>query len=280
MTQLTPLIDTQALTRNRGRADRTALFLQEAARDEIEDRLAMVNKSFSAPGIVSAYPDLWTGRMTNASVRPEADTIDLMPNQHDLVIHSLGLHWANDPVGQLIQCRRALKADGLLLAVALGGQTLNELRASLAEAEVAETGGLSPRVAPMAEVRDLGALLQRAGLALPVADTVPLRVRYQSMWHLMRDLRTMGETNALTGRGRSTTRPGIFKKAADIFSATFPAADEGYMPPFELMARQAGPRMPASKNRCAQVLRRRALPMHSERTKRRCQIDLHANPFI
>ncbi|MBY5933368.1 methyltransferase domain-containing protein [Tateyamaria omphalii] len=235
MKQPAPLTDLCALTRNRARADMSALFLQEAARDEIQDRLMMVNKSFSSVGVVAAFPDLWKGQIDGAHVVEEQETLPLDQARHDLVIHSLGLHWANDPVGQLIQCRRAMKSDGLLLAVALGGQTLHELRACLAEAEVAETGGLSPRVAPMAEVRDLGALLQRAGLALPVADTVPLRVQYTSMWHLMRDLRAMGEANALSARNRTTTRPGILKRAADIYAASFPGDDGSILATFELI---------------------------------------------
>ncbi|APX13143.1 methyltransferase domain-containing protein [Tateyamaria omphalii] len=235
MTQPTPLTDLRALARHRARADMSALFLQEAARDEVQDRLVMVNKSFSSVGIVAAFPQLWQGQVDGAHIVTEQETLNLPQETHDLMVHSMGLHWANDPVGQLIQCRRALKADGLLLAVALGGQTLHELRACLAEAEVSETGGLSPRVAPMAEVRDLGALLQRAGLALPVADTVPLRVRYQSMWHLMRDLRTMGETNALNARHRTTTRPGILKRAADIYAASYPGDDGGIFATFELI---------------------------------------------
>lgn len=270
MTQPAPLTDTAALARNRARADLSALFLQEAARDEVEDRLRMVNKSFSSAGIVAAYPDLWRGRIQNAHVIDETETLALAQVEHDLVIHSLGLHWANDPVGQLIQCRRALKADGLLLAVALGGQTLHELRACLAEAEAAETGGLSPRVAPMAEVRDLGALLQRAGLALPVADTVPLRVQYKSMWHLMRDVRAMGEGNALMSRKRTPTRRTILNRAAETYAASFPSDTDGIIATFELIvltgwapdASQQKPMRPGSAQvRLADALRTDETPL-------------------
>lgn len=235
MTQPVSLTDPTALLRNRARAQSDALFLQAAARDEVEDRLALVNKSFQAPGIVAAYPDLWQDYRAPAHLTPEAETLALAPGEHDLVIHSLGLHWASDPVGQLIQCRRALRADGLLLALALGGQTLHELRACLAEAEAAVTGGLSPRVAPMAEVRDWGALLQRAGLALPVADTVPFRAQYRSIWHLMRDLRAMGEGNALTARLRRPTRRAVFEQAAKIYAETFPGPDGSIIATFEMI---------------------------------------------
>lgn len=235
MSRPNTLTDTDALARNRARAKPDQLFLQTAARDEVEDRVGMVNKSFQTPGIVSPFVDLWQNRLSGAVVVGDADTLPLAQNQHDLVIHSLGLHWANDPVGQLIQCRRALKPDGLLLATALGGQTLHELRACLAEAEVAVSGGLSPRVAPMGEVRDLGALLQRAGLALPVADTVPLTVQYTSMRHLMHDLRQMGEANALSTRLRQPTPRALFQTASEIYADTFPSPDGGILATFELI---------------------------------------------
>ncbi|MEO0863001.1 MAG: methyltransferase domain-containing protein [Pseudomonadota bacterium] len=231
MSQPQALTDPAALARNRARADTSALFLQETARDEVQDRLTMVNKSFQAAAVVTPFPELWDIGTTVA----EADVLPLKIASHDLVVHSLGLHWSNDPVGQLIQCRRALRPDGLLLATALGGQTLHELRTVLAEAEIAENGGLSPRVAPMAEVRDLGALLQRAGLALPVADTVPLRVRYQSIWHLMRDLRRMGESNAMTARLRSGTRRAVLNRAADLYAQHFGTGDGGIIATFELI---------------------------------------------
>ncbi|MBT6189891.1 MAG: methyltransferase domain-containing protein [Tateyamaria sp.] len=235
MTKPQPFADLHALNRNRNRADPGALFLQRAAQSEVEDRLAMVNKTFQFPTIVAAHPSLWVNRFVQAKIVPETETLPLEPGQHDLVVHSLGLHWANDPVGQLIQCRRALAPDGLMLGVTLGGQTLHELRACLAEAESVTTGGLSPRVAPMAEIRDLGGLLQRAGFALPVADCVPLRAVYKSMWHLMRDLRAMGEANAMAARGRKTMRRSILDHAADSYVKNFPADEGGIIATFELI---------------------------------------------
>ena len=235
MIQNPPLTDLRALSRNRARARIDALFLQEIARDEIEDRLGLVKKPFHAPGIVAAFPEMWSGRIAQAHIVKEADVIPLAVGEHDLVIHSLGLHWSNDPVGQLIQCRRALRPDGMMLAVALGGQTLHELRSVLAEAEVAVTGGLSPRVAPMGEVRDMGALLQRAGLALPVADMIGFTARYQSLWHLMRDLRAMGECNALWARLRHPTRRAVLDRAAKVYADSFPHADGGICATYELI---------------------------------------------
>ncbi|MEL7125497.1 MAG: methyltransferase domain-containing protein, partial [Pseudomonadota bacterium] len=142
MDQPNALTDPRALARNRARADAAALFLQDAARDELQDRVGMVNKPFRSAAVVTGFPQVWA--QGDVTLVPEAEVLDLAPQTHDLVMHSLGLHWANDPVGQLIQCRRALKPDGLLLAASLGGQSLHELRACLAEAEIAVTGGLSP----------------------------------------------------------------------------------------------------------------------------------------
>ncbi|MFY8147240.1 MAG: methyltransferase domain-containing protein, partial [Rhodobacter sp.] len=173
------LTDRAALARYRDRAARDpALFLQQDAAGEIEERLGEVNRRFTQPAVITPFADLWQARMPEARIIADDDVLDLAPGAHDLVIHALCLHWANDPVGQLVQCRRALRPDGLFLGVLFGGQTLAELRACLAEAEVAVTGGLSPRVLPMAEIRDLGGLLQRAGFALPVADSTIRTVTY------------------------------------------------------------------------------------------------------
>lgn len=233
-----PLFDRSALAAHRARARRTqpdSMFLHRAAQDEVEDRLAMVNRTFTAPAIVTPFPDLWAPLFPAARIVTDQDTLDLPRGAHDLVIHAVALHCANDPVGQLIQCRLALKEDGLLLAVLPGGQTLHELRAALGQAEIDISGGLSPRVAPMAEIRDLGALLQRAGLALPVADSVTLTAEYRDLWHLMHDLRNMGETNALTGRLRHPTRRAVFDRANRLYAEHF-ANDAGRLPAtFELV---------------------------------------------
>jgi SAM-dependent methyltransferase len=231
-----PLTDPAALARHRARALRApALFLQEAAADEVQERLTEVNRRFTDPAIVTPYPALWQARMPGARVVPEAEVLALTPGAHDLVIHALCLHWANDPVGQLVQCRRALRPDGLFLGVLFGGQTLAELRACLAEAEAAETGGLSPRVLPMGEIRDLGDLLQRAGFALPVADLVAQRVTYSDAFALMSDLRAMGEANAMAARLRQPTRRGVFMRAAAEYAARFPAEGGRIEATFEMV---------------------------------------------
>jgi SAM-dependent methyltransferase len=217
-----PLTDRIALARQRFRALRApALFLQEQAADEIEERLDEVNRTFTAPAVVTPYPDLWRARLPQARIVADDERLDLEPGAHDLVIHALALHWANDPVGQLIQSRLSLVPDGLFLGVLFAGRTLAELRACLAEAEVAQTGGLSPRVLPMGDLRDLGALLQRAGFALPVADATLKTVSYPGFYSLLADLRAMGEGNALEARLRRPTPRRVFRDAARRYAEAF-----------------------------------------------------------
>jgi len=211
------LVDRPALARNRRRARPDALFLHDEAVTEVQERLAAVNRQFTKPAIVTPFAEIWAGVLPDAKIVPDDEMLNLVPGAHDLVIHAMALHWANDPVGQLVQCRRALSPDGLFIGLTLGGQTLVALRAALAEAEVAQTGGLSPRVLPMGEIRDLGALLQRAGLNLPVADSFARRVSYRDALHLMADLRAMGEANAMTERSRRFTRQGILLDAAQRY---------------------------------------------------------------
>ncbi|MBK0326065.1 SAM-dependent methyltransferase [Rhodobacteraceae bacterium F11138] len=229
------IFDRPALMQHRLRARGDDLFLQHLAIDEVQDRLSMVKRSFTSAAVVTGFPDLWAAALPKAHLIADGETLDLKVGAHDLVIHAMGLHWANDPIGQIIQCRRALRPDGLFLALFLGGQTLYQLRAALAQAESRVTGGLSPRVAPMAEIRESGALLQRAGLALPVADNTTSVAHYRDLTHLMHDLRHMGETNALSDRLRHPTRRQVFQTAQTLYRDQFGTKD-GLLPAtFELI---------------------------------------------
>ncbi len=219
------LIDEQALPHRRRRIRPDALFLHARAAAEAKERLAEVNRRFTAPAIVTPAPAPWAAAFPGARLLPPAPVLDLQPRAHDLVIHALSLHSANDPVGQIIQCRNALIPDGLFLAVLFGGRSLHELRAVLATAEAEVTGGLSPRVLPMAELRDWGGLVQRAGLALPVADSDTLPVTYPDLFALLRDLRHMGEANPLAARLRRFTRRGLFDRAARLYARHHAAPD-------------------------------------------------------
>jgi SAM-dependent methyltransferase len=231
------LTDRPALDRARARARKApAFFLHQEAVAEVQERLIEVNRTFTAPAIVTPFPEIWADVLPNARIVTDTEVLALDPGAHDLVIHALCLHWANDPVGQLVQSRHALIPDGLFIGLMFGGQTLAELRACLAQAESALSGGLSPRVLPMGEIRELGALLQRAGFALPVADTLPLTATYPSAFHLMRDLRAMGETNALAARNRRPPSRALFAEAARIYTESFAAAPDRIKATFEIVA--------------------------------------------
>ena len=139
----------------------------------------------------------------------------------DLVISDLSLHWVNDLPGALVQIHRSLKPDGLFLAAMFGGETLKELRQVLLETDLAEEGGASPRVSPFADVRDAGDLLQRAGFALPVVDLDTITVTYADAFALMRDLRGMGETNAVVERRGGFSRRTTMMAAARLYQERF-----------------------------------------------------------
>src|SRR6056297_2755 len=247
------LTDCAALERHRLRAGKrndTDFFLHREAAAVLEERLGEVNRAFTAPTLVTAFNEPFANLPGASRHVTDADVLDLQPGAHDLVVHAMGLHWASDPLGQIIQCRRALTPDGLFLAVAFGGRTLHELRAVLAEAEASLTGGLSPRVAPMADIRDLGALLQRAGLAMPVADTLTLTTSY----------------------------PDLFAEANRLYSTAFPAEDGRVAATFELVfltgwapdESQPKPLRPGSANaRLAEALATKERPAGDIATPRR-----------
>lgn len=165
----------------------------------------------------------------------EADALPFREGAFDLVVSVLSLHWVNDLPGALVQIRRLLKPDGLFLAALPGGGTLGELRAALTQAELDVTGGASPRVAPFVDLRDAGALLQRAGFALPVADADPITVSYADMFRLMADLRGMGEAAALTGGPRHFTRRAVFMRAAEIYLQRHAGPDGRIPASFEIV---------------------------------------------
>jgi SAM-dependent methyltransferase len=267
------LTDRAALAANRRRARRApdpALFLLQDTAAELQERLSDVKRSFTRPAVVTGHPDFWAETLPSARIVDDAETLDLREGAHDLVVHALALHWADDPVGQLVQSRRALVPDGLFLGFTLGGQTLAGLRAALAEAEAALRGGLSPRVLPMGEIRDLGALVQRAGLVMPVADVFTRTVSYQNTLHLMRDLRAMGEANALAGRARHFTRRDVLLRAAEIHDRTHALPDGRVGARFDLISLtgwapgpdQPQPKRPGSASvRLADALGSRETPL-------------------
>ena len=153
----------------------------------------------------------------------------------DLVVSALALQFVNDLPGTLVQIRRALKPDGLFLAALIGGDTLTELRQAFAAAEAEIEDGISPHVAPFADLRELGTLLQRAGFALPVTDIDRLTVRYASPFALMHDLRRMGASNALVERRRAPLRRATLMRMAEIYAEKFADADGRIRATFEIV---------------------------------------------
>lgn len=165
------------------------------------------------------------GRAGSLALASDEELLPFGPETFDLVLSCLSLHWVNDLPGALVQIRTALKPDGLFAAAMLGGGTLAELRAALAWAEEAEEGGLSSRVSPFADARAAGDLLQRAGFALAVVDTETVTLDYADPFRLFRDLRAMGETNAVIERRKGLTRRATVMAAAERYRAAFGDAD-------------------------------------------------------
>ena len=221
----------RALARVRGGED----FLLAHAANDMAERLLAVDRKFERAALISSSParavEALTagnriGALEQLSTHDMPDeTLPLEPGSLDLVLSLLTLHETNDVPGALIQMKRALKPDGLMLAVMPGGETLKELRFALTQAETEIYGGVSPRVLPFADVRAAGALLQRTGFALPVTDVETLTVRYDNLFALMRDLRGMGAQNALHARSRLPVSRRFFQRAAEIYAENFSDAD-------------------------------------------------------
>jgi SAM-dependent methyltransferase len=218
---------------DRARRGEPATFLLDRVTEDMEERLHAVLRNFAdaadiwSPGEVLRTPSRDRFKsVTRISLQDaERETLPLQPQSLDLAVSALALQFVNDLPGVLAQIRRALRPDGLLLAAMIGGDTLTELRQSFAAAEAECEGGVSPRVAPFADLRDVGALLQRAGFALPVTDVDRVVVRYASAFALMADLRRMGATNVLVERRRTPTRRATLLRMAQIYGERFADAD-------------------------------------------------------
>ena len=231
-----PILFDRALLRARQqRALRggAATFLLDRIAEDLAERIQAVLREFkSAADVGSAgdqVRDALAGRVGQLAridlPDRESEPLPLPPQSLDLAVSALAFQFVNDLPGVLAQIRRALKPDGLLLAAMIGGDTLTELRQSFAAAESECEGGVSPRVAPFADLRDIGSLLQRAGLALPVTDVDRVVVRYDGAFALMADLRRMGATNVLVERRRTPTRRATLLRMAQIYGERFADPD-------------------------------------------------------
>jgi SAM-dependent methyltransferase len=245
----TPVIfDRDLLRRRRTRAIRHGLVddaLLPRVAGDLADRLSLVLRDFAVgldlgtPGAELAEALALRGNpaqlyrlsesLAEGSRRPDlagdGEQLPFAPESLNLVVSALALHWVNDLPGTLVQIRRALKPDGLFLAAMVGGESLTELRQAFAIAEAEILGGISPRVAPFADVRDLGGLLQRAGFTLPVADVDRLTFRYRDLSGLFRDLRAAGATNVLTERLRRPVSRRLLARVVEIYGQRFADQD-------------------------------------------------------
>jgi SAM-dependent methyltransferase len=253
------LFDRRARRQHRDRAARAGCveFLHTEVADRLIERLDDVKREFrlaldlgahhgalsralaSRPGIervVAADPSSdFLAQLSRMRVAADPDLIPFRDGTFDLVVSILELHWAGDLPGALVQIRRLLKPDGLFLAAMLGASTLAELRTALIEAESIEEGGASPRVSPTAELGDVAGLLLRTGFAMPVADAEKITVTYPDALALMRDLRGMGETNALTARRRTALRRATLARAALLYAERFGLPDGRIPATFEIL---------------------------------------------
>jgi SAM-dependent methyltransferase len=225
-------------------------FLLARAGEDLAERLAGVLRPF--PRIADVGTPTAHFRQVLQSVKPQSGLTALTPAESapevldsslqvlgvsslDLIVSGLALQHANDLPGALVQLRRALAPDGLFIGCMLGGATLTELRQVLTAAESEVTGGVSPRVFPFADVRDMGGLLQRAGFKLPVVDSEPLVVRYPDMVRLIADLRAMAGTNVMLARSRRPTRRAVFARAAELYGERFADGDGRIRATFEMI---------------------------------------------
>ena len=255
-----PIFDRRLLVARRNRAAGCMAghdFLLARVADDLVERLAAVNRRFLNAVNLGAYHGLLGRRLRQVPsvelvtdmeaaghllaqcdgprLQADEEALPFAEQSLDLVVSGLALHFVNDLPGTLIQIRRSLKPDGLLLAALLGGATLTELRTAFLVAEEEMEAGASPRVAPFADVRDLGGLLQRAGFALPVADSDTLTVTYRDPLALMLELRAMGATNALTERSRRPLRRATLARAIEVYRERFGLADGRVPATFEIV---------------------------------------------
>jgi SAM-dependent methyltransferase len=250
-----PIVFDRALLRERMRralAHGPETFLVDRVAADLAERLGAVLRQFEVAVDLGTPTDAVRDALSdNASIGmlvgasalsrrapaivADEEAVPLRDGSLDLVVSALALQFVNDLPGALVQIRRALKPDGLFLAALLGGDTLGELRQSFAAAESEVEGGVSPRVAPFADVREMGALLQRAGFALPVTDVERLTVRYSSPFILMGELRRMGATNALAERRRTPLRRATLQRMAEIYAQRFADPDGKIRATFEVI---------------------------------------------
>ena len=229
----TPLIFNRALYLARQKKASGTEVLQTHISAELDERLSLIMRRLPQALVITQNSPIIldtlkaSGKFDDVKhIEPSLNDAFALPEQHyDCIISLLDLHCVNDVPGHLAQLARTLKADGLLLVAFFAGDTLHELRQSWLDAELEITGGVSPRVAPMIGVRELGGLMQRAGLALPVADMDHTIVRYADVFALMREIKSFGYANPLLGRTAKFVSRRFLTKMAEHYHTNFTDED-------------------------------------------------------
>ena len=236
------IFDRALKKKQRMRADMSSAdYLFKEAAERLTDRLEGINRQFPIAVDLDSCGDLMRPLLKGyaavgavSHVQCDGEFLPLKAGSANLIMSLLNLHWVNDVVGALIQIRQALARDGLFLGSMFGGLTLNELRQAQVAAESEIYGGISPRISPFTDVREMAGLLQRAGFSLPVADTETITVYYSDALTLMRDLKAMGEQNALLKRPKNFTSKRLLKTIAEKYQEMFATA-EGIPATFEII---------------------------------------------
>jgi len=252
------IFDSRTLLKHRARAGRSFklhdFMMQEVAK-RLTERLLETNRNFdtgvgicwqhkilheaiNSVGKINNFIGYRNSKSTNSEINQiisETELLPLAPNSVDLIVSLLDWHWVNDFPGILSQSLTALKADGLMLGAMFGGETLNELRSVLLEAEIITTGGVTPRVSPFVNVETVGNLLSRVGFALPIVDTDNIKVTYPNALKLMHEIRGMGESNCLIERCKNFTRKDTLLKAADLYQNKFGTKDGKITATFQII---------------------------------------------
>lgn len=264
MTDRPSLVDDSALIRNRDRAASSfdgVDYLKRAVAERVMDRIDTIRRDLPLVMDVGCHTGLLTEQLlaspkvgqvkafdpspemaakTHARTGVEVavapfDHIPFEDDKFDAITSAFSLHWANDLPGTLIQLRQRLKPDGVLVAALAGGETLNNLRNCMATAESEISGGMSPRILPMADIRDMGGLIGRAGLTMPVADSDIITVTFPDLFTMMAELKQMGEANSMTARIKRMTSKSVFMRAAELYHDQYAEADGRISAAFEII---------------------------------------------
>ncbi len=231
------LFDMDLLHNRRARANLLGYedFICKLLAEDLKERLTDINRDFDRRIMIGPFTEHWQNHIRDLDFEEGIDSDNLnLKKQYDFIMHCLCLHWANDPLGKLIQLRMSLNSEGLLMGYLFGGNTLNELRSSFSKAEIELKSSLSVRVAPMMELKTFGNLLVKAGLKNTVVDLISHRIQYSSLNRLFIDLRRMGETNVIDKRKKTFLTKKLFNLMVENYKRDFSQSDGNFNVTFDI----------------------------------------------